>query len=379
MKGTPVKLNLRNFTYLSSLILTISACSASEDGSSKKVITRESVTDSAFKPEALETTVNQLVTEIGKTEQQSLQLGVVLKTLDGYWTPVKIAANRAFGELGVSGVVLAPAEGTEEEQRNRQAELLHERRNSGYDGIGLAPMADNLQPEIDAMVDLNTPVVTIDSDLVNSKRQLYIGTINYEAGHTAGETLSGMLTGKQGSVIILGHDVESEWPDGFNRTMGAKDVLEAAGFNVIVRKTNWATDGEALDVTYMSETLQSADPPVVGMLSMFSPTYRCARAAEMAGKTAEDVTIVGFDFEPETLSYMRSGLVKATHAQRQYYMGYLVPYVLYSIKVLGMDKTKDIIAPHMVDGHRFDAGLDVVKSDQVDEYNAYLDSLGVSG
>ncbi len=374
-----MKLKLRLCTVLSSLVFTLSACSSSDDGGGKKVVTRVDVPDSAFKPEALESTVNQLVTEIGKTDPQALQLGVVLKTLDGYWTPVKVAANRAFGELGVSGVVLSPAEGTEEEQRNRQAELMHERRDAGYDGIGIAPMADNLQPEIDAMVDLNTPVVTIDSDLINSKRQLYIGTINYEAGRTAGETLSGMLTGKQGSVLILGHDVESEWPDGFNRTMGAKDVLEAAGYDVIVRKTNWATDGEELDVAYMSDTLQSADPPVVGMLSMFSPTYRCARAAEIAGKTADDVTIVGFDFEPETLAYMRTGMIKATHAQRQYYMGYLVPYVLYSINVLGMEKTRDIIAPHMVDLSRFDAGLDVVRSDQVDEYNAYLDSLGIGG
>jgi ribose transport system substrate-binding protein len=355
------------------------ACGSTDEATPKKQITRVEIPDSAFKPVELESTIDTLVHEIGKTDPKPLQLGVVLKELTGYWEPVKVGANRAFGELGVSGVVLAPTEDTEEAQRNRQVEILQERADSGYDGLGLAPLADILQPEIDRFADAGTPVVTIDSDLPGSKRTLYIGTINYEAGHTAGSTLSKMVGTGAGSVIILGHDDEPTWPDGYNRTMGAKDVLEAAGYTVTVRKTNWATEGEAEDVDYMTDALETLDPPVVGMLSMFSPTFRCARAAEAAGLTGDDVTIVGFDFEPETLSYMQSGLIKATHVQRQYYFGYLVPYVLYSMKVLGAQRTLDILAPEMVDESRFNAGIDVVRADQVDEYNSFLDSLGIGG
>jgi len=91
------------------------------------------------------------------------------------------------------------------------------------------------------------------------------------------------------------------------------------------------------------------------------------------------VTIVGFDFEPETLTYMQSGMIKATHAQRQYYMGYLVPYVLYSMKALGAERTLDILSPQMTDTVRFNAGIDVVSAEKVDAYNAFLDSLGITG
>ena len=365
--------------HLAGLALALSACGSTDDAAPKKTITRVEIPDSEFKPVELESTVDTLVKEIGKTDPQKLQLGVVLKELTGYWEPVKVGANRAIGELGVSGVVIAPTEETEEEARNRQVEMMQEREGAGYDGMGLAPLADILTPEIDSFADSGTPVVTIDSDLPSSKRQLYIGTINYEAGHTAGETLTNMLGTGSGGVIILGHDDEPTWPDGYNRTQGAKDVLEAAGYTVTVRKTTWDSDGEQKDVDYMTDALKTLDPPVVGMLSMFSPTYRCARAVEAAELTGDDVTVVGFDFEPETLSYMQSGMIKATHAQRQYYFGYMVPYVLYSLKVLGTSKTLDILGSQMVDESRFNAGIDVVKAEEVDDYNAFLDSLGIGG
>lgn len=362
------------------LSLSLAACSNSNDASpEKKTVTRVNIPDNEFKPVALENTISDLIEEIGKTDARSLQLGVVLKNLTGYWEPVKIGANRAIGELQVSGVVVAPSQGTEDENLAEQIDILQKQQQDGYDGYGVAPLADSVTDEINTMVDSGRPVVTLDSDQVNSERQLYLGTINHEAGAQAAQTLVDLLKGGGGTVIILGHDDEPSWPDGYNRSMGAKGILEKAGYTVNLHKTNWNDGGEQLDVDFMKDALLNSDPPAVGMLSMFSPTYRCAEAAEAASLTGDDITIVGFDFEPQTVSYMRSGLVKATHAQRQYYMGYMTPYVLYSLNVLGLDKTRDIMAGQMVDDHRFNAGLDVVPADKLDEYNSFLDSLGIGG
>ncbi len=365
--------------YLASFAFALSACGSSDEAAQKKSVTRVAIPDSEFKPVELENTVDTLVTEIGKTDAKSLQLAVVLKSLTGYWQPIKLGSNRAFGELGVAGVVVAPDEATEDEAKDSQLTMLQEREGTGYQGLGLAPIAPNVEPEIDNFENSGVPVLTIDSDLPDSKRHLYIGTINYEAGHTAAQTLTGMLPGKGGTVIVLGHEMEADWPDGYARTQGAKDVLEAAGYTVVIRTTDWDDDGADLDIASMTDTLKTADPPAVGMMSMFSPTDRCAHAAENAGLTGDDISIVGFDFEPDSVAYMQSGLIKATHAQRQYYFGYMTPYVLYSLNVLGVQKTMDILAPQMVDPTHFNAGIDVVRNDQIDEYNAYLDSLGIGG
>ena len=363
------------------LLLSTAACGGSDDTSEEEraPIDRVEVPDSPFKPTDLEATIDGLVDELGQTPPPSMQLGVVTKTLTGYWEPVVVGANRAIGELEVAGSVVAPTEDTEEERTARQLEILQEQREAEYDGIGIAPMATDVATEIDAAVDAGIPVVTIDSDLPDSERQLYIGTMNYEAGETAGNTLLDLLTASEGTVFLLGHDDEEDWPDGYHRTMGAKDVLEEAGFTVVIRRSTWTDDGEQLDVEALTEGLTDADPPAVGMIGLFSNAYRNAMAAEAAGLTADDVTLVAFDFEPQTLEYMRSGLIQATHVQRQYYMGYLVPYVLAGFETLGVEATKELLGSHMVDSDRFNAGLDVVGSDQIDDYNDFLDSLGIGG
>jgi ribose transport system substrate-binding protein len=161
--------------------------------------------------------------------------------------------------------------------------------------------------------------------------------------------------------------------------MASKEVLEAAGYTVVVRRTDWSETGEAADLKFMAEAIKTAEPPLVGMIGMFSDAYRCAMAAEAAKLTKADVAIVAFDFDPKTVNYMQSGLIRATHAQRQYYEGYLTPYVLYGLNVLGKKETLSILKPQLVGKDKFNAGLDVVKNDELDEYYSFLDSLGVGG
>jgi ribose transport system substrate-binding protein len=374
-------MNARIGLLISALGLVFGASACGSDGSAaapKKNITRTAVKDSAFKPADLEATIGKLVKAIDDTAAEELQLGVVLKELAGYWEPIQIGASRAIGELGATGGTSAPDASSGQEAIDKENAILQGYIDGGYDGFGVAPFEAGNRPPIDAAADAGMHVVTIDSDLADSKRDLYVGTINAEAGKTAGNTLKSLLTTSPGTVILLGHD-DPGWVDGYARTMAAKDVLEAAGYTVGVLKTNWDENGEATDLDALATMIASADPPVVGMMGMFSNAFRCAMAAEAAGLTSDQVAIAAFDFDAKTVEYMRSGMIKATHAQRQYYMGYMVPYVLYGMKVLGVDKTKSILKPQMVDDARFNAGLDVINATQLDEYYSFLDSLGVGG
>jgi ribose transport system substrate-binding protein len=50
---------------------------------------------------------------------------------------------------------------------------------------------------------------------------------------------------------------------------------------------------------------------------------------------------------------------------------------MYAYNVLGADATKDLLADITVDDGILNTGLDVISYDQVDAYNAFLDSLGI--
>ncbi|WP_437815353.1 sugar ABC transporter substrate-binding protein [Sorangium sp. So ce1078] len=353
------------------------ACGSGEPAGAGEQVTpirRAPTPDNEFKPVELEATVDRLVTEINASASRPMQMAIVLKNAAGFWAPVVTAANRALGELGVIGNVLGPVASSEDgpgsdELQNQQIEQAVA---DGAEVLGLAPFNDIQTAAIDEAVAQGVDVVTLDTDVAASKRSIYVGTLNRSAGATAGRTLLAMLPPPPGTVIIHG-SIDTAGTSGLERTQGAQEVLQQAGYEVQMRQSNWNDTGETDDVDGMQALLEAADPPAVGMIGLFNISYRCAMAAEAAGKP--DLPIVAFDFDPKTVDYLRQGRIKATHIQRQYYQGYLVPYILYGIKNLGLDATKKILAPQMVDGSQVNTGLDVVQADKIDAYNDFLGSI----
>ncbi|WP_437877441.1 substrate-binding domain-containing protein [Sorangium sp. So ce513] len=350
---------------------------ATSEGEQASPIERAPTPKSEFTAEELEATLDALVAEINEGGVEPMQMAILLKDLGGFFLPISTGANRAMGELGVTGNVLGPSgQGFDQQQRaEAQAEQIGQAVVDGAEGIGVSPFGDAIAAGIDEAVASGVPVVTLDTDAKGSKRDIYVGTISELAGVTAGETLLALLPPAPGTVVIHGAD-DPSWVDGMSRMAGARDVLEPAGYTIVVRAITWSPQGEAADVEAMKAQIETADPPVVGLLGLHNVSYRCAMAAEAAGAT--ELPVVAFDFEPKTVEYMRQGLIKATHTQRQYYAGYLVPYILYGMKIIGIDATKAILAPRIDDEGRFNVGLDVVPWDKVDEYNTFLDSIGVT-
>ncbi|KYF58841.1 sugar ABC transporter [Sorangium cellulosum] len=358
------------------LTLMTAACGSGPSGAGEEAtpIRRIPSPHNEFTPVELEALLDALVTELNDHPAQPMQLAIVLKDATGFWAPVVTAANRAMGDLGVTGNVIGPIAPSADsgEDENLQNQQIGQAVADGAEGLGVAPFNDMQTDAVNDAVAKGVPVVTLDTDVASSSRALFVGTHDDVAGATAGNTLLAMLPPPPATVIIHGNQYPL-WSNGFARTQGARGVLEAAGYDVLVRQSIWNDDDEAADVGWMKTLIETADPPVAGMIGLFNISYRCAMAAEAAGKP--ELPIVAFDFDPKTVDYMRQGRIKATHVQRQYYEGYLVPYILYGIKSIGLDATRRILAPHMVDDTHVDTGLDVVPADRIDAYNDFLDSI----
>ncbi len=339
-------------------------------------IVREDVPEGRFKPSELEDAIDAMVEAIEESGvSNDMAMGVVLKELTGFWRPVSKGANRAINELGVIGSVKGTTEESLDvpEQVAEQIEFVEEQTEDKVDGLAIAPHNQDLTEVLEEFsAETKAPMVTIDSDLDGIDRSIYIGTDNIQAGRTGGESLLEVLDDDEGVVIVLGN-TDPAWAGGYDRTFEAADVLEDAGNQVIVLNSIWDPEQE---VPQILEAIEEADGPVVGMLGVFANAFNLAAAAEELDLDPMPA-IVAFDFEPDTLSYMQDGIIARTHVQRQYYMGYMAVYTVFAIHALGEDRTKELLEDLLIDGFHLDTGLDVIRAEDLDEYNDFIDDLGI--
>ncbi|AUX42424.1 sugar ABC transporter [Sorangium cellulosum] len=361
------------------LMMTTAACGSSDTpgaGTKAALIDRAPTPKNEFTPVEIETTLDNLIAKVNEGTVEPMQMVVLLKNLNTYFAPIATGANRAMGELEVTGNVLGPTDQSTDPTTSQdiQNQQIQQAVADGAEGIGISPYGDFNGAAMDDAVAKGVHVVTFDGDVPTSKRSFYVGTLNKSAGATAGKTLLAMLPPPPGTVLIHG-TFGAVWMDGYNRTQGAREVIEAAGYVPLVSEAVYHAD-EAFDVDSMKSRIEAADPPVIGMVGLFDISYRCVMGADAAG--IPDVPIVAFDFNPKTVEYMRQGRIKATHTQRQYYQGYLVPYILYGIRTIGLDGTKEILAPLMDGGSTVNTGISTVPSDKIDAYNDFLDMIGAT-
>jgi len=366
----------------------IAACSSgsggdgmggADGGGEAKEVTREEVPDGRFKPQNLEDSIDAMVVgiESNASADDEVSLGVVLKELTGFWRPVSVGANRAISELEVIGSVRGTTEEnlTVDESVAEQISFVEEQLELDVDGLAIAPHNDTLLPYMDQFTEAEKPIVTIDSDQPTSGRDIFIGTDNLQGGVTGGETMVEVLGDTTGGRVIVLGNTDPAWTGGYDRTNAAAAVIEGAGFTVEILNSVWVPEDEVTQIADAIANSESSEP-LVGMIGVFANAHALAKAA-MDSDLEEMPKIVAFDFEPDTLSYMQDGVIAATHVQRQYYMGYMSVYVLYSIQTVGLEETKAALGSDLIDGYHLDTGLDVIRAEDLDEYNGFMDDLGI--
>ncbi|WP_437746847.1 substrate-binding domain-containing protein [Sorangium sp. So ce1504] len=388
-----MKMTGRRWMTALGLMLMTAACAAEDAPQSDKpteeiaLIKRGRTPVTEFTPTELEARIDDLVKAINQSGLEPIQMVVLLKHLSTFFEPIATGANRAMGELEAVGNVLGPStqmttdDGTA--SQNLQNQQIANAIEDGVQGLGISPYDVLNEASVKEAVEEGLHVVTFDTDLKDSGRTLYVGAIQKEAGAKAAQALLdreiGGLPPPPGTIVVHG-DASTQWYDGSQRTFGVLDALGKTGYTAQVVQAVFINGQEGYDVDQLKTQILNANPPVVGMIGVFNISYRCVMAAEAVDRL--DIPIVTFDFDPKTVEYMQKKRIKATIVQRQYYEGYLVPYILYGIQHIGLEATKQILRPlmvdenGMVDEHRVNIGVDVVPADKFQAYNDFLDQIG---
>jgi ribose transport system substrate-binding protein len=238
-----------------------------------------------------------------------------------YWQTAANGFMRAATQLQVRAEVAGPDtyDPKAEQAELRRLTALQEKPT----GI-LVSAADAalLQGDIDAAVGAGIPVITVDSDAPGSKRLLFIGTNNYEAGVMGGRVAAKEMNGK-GNVVVFTMPGQANLVERLN---GYKFAFsEHPGIKIV----------EAVDIKGDPRIAFDTTSEIVDKRRDKVDAFVCLEA--LAGKEVADVlernsvkgkTIVAMDADDDTLKWIQKGVIAATIAQKPYTMAY------YGLKML---------------------------------------------
>jgi ribose transport system substrate-binding protein len=177
------------------------------------------------------------------------------------------------------------------------------------------------------------PVITVDSDVPDSKRVTFIGTNNYQAGVMAAHVLVDRLHGK-GEIAVY---TVAEQENADQRLRGYKSVLADHPQIKIARTVDVKGDPRvAFDATDAIVKSKSVPDGFVCLVAI-----ACPEVADVLDRNnITNKVIVAFDTLPTTLDWIKKGRIAATVSQKPYTMGLygiLMLDALHHYKALKLD------------------------------------------
>jgi ribose transport system substrate-binding protein len=201
-----------------------------------------------------------------------------------------------------------------------------------------------LTESINNAIAAGIPVITVDSDAPESKRLFFIGTNNYQAGLTGGERLANELKGK-GNVVVFTMPAQANLTE---RLRGYRSALESHPQIKIARVVDIAGDPRIVfDTTtaILGKERDKVDAFVCLEAQGGKEVANVLSSNKVTGKV-----VIAMDTDPDTLEWIRKGVIAATISQKPYTMSYFGLRVLddlYHTKLpsLNADFAKDSFAP----------------------------------
>lgn len=249
-----------------------------------------------------------------------LTIVFVPKVVHPWYEVVEAGAQKAAAEFKQAGIEVkvifdAPAV-ADINEHIKKIEANISRRPDGLAVACLDPATDT--QSINDALKAGLRVSTFDTDCPDSGRIMYVGhNKDQQDGYDLGQFLAKTIAGK-GKVGILSGSLSA--PNHRNRIIGFKKAMsEHSGIEITFDRPDNDDLQKAVDLT---ENALQANPDLVGMFGCnASAPIGAARAVKNAGKAGK-VHIVGMDDLPEAVDFVKTGVIDALKAQRQWEIGY---------------------------------------------------------
>ena len=255
------------------------------------------------------------------TDEEYVFLSVVTQV--PFWADHRAGLEAASADLGVKTTFTGPLDFDTAGQARQLDELIA--RNPA--GILIFPGdAGALAPGIDRAVEAGIPVACLTGDVPNSKRSVYLGIANFDAGRVGGEMLAQAIGGK--GKVILG---TFPAPSVLERVEGYKSIFKEKYPAIeVVDVVNDKADPSYAPTAY-AQALQ-AHPDVVGIGGTDGDSGKGAALAVMEQGKKGTVKIVAMDRNTDMLPYIADGTIDGAVAQKSWIESYLAVHMLHWLR-----------------------------------------------
>jgi simple sugar transport system substrate-binding protein/ribose transport system substrate-binding protein len=261
--------------------------------------------------------------------------------------PIRQGMERAAAELGVDAQLIGPAGGDAAAQVAELQTLITQRQ---IHGLAVSSASnDALKPVIAQAYDAGIPIISFNTNNPESKQMGFVGQDLVASGEALARELLGVLKGATGKVVVVSVDSGAGWSN--DRFSGFKKGVEGAGLE-IVGPVNTGNEPSAAYNTI--ESTMAAQKDAIALVSLDCCSFTAGAKWLQQSGNAGKIHSVGFDVQPQTVEYIKSGTVDLTISQAPSEQGYQAVKLLTEFLRNGTE-IKDV-----------DTGVLVVNRDNVD-------------
>jgi len=230
-----------------------------------------------------------------------------------YWQEAQAGFQDAGRGLGVKVEFTGPTSYAPEEELEAFRKAVAARPA----GILISPARPELfNKEIDAAVEAGIPVICVDSDAPDSRRILFIGTDNFQAGMESGRRMAEILRG-QGQIVLITIPGQLNLEE---RLRGVNETFKKYP-GIKISKTIDDKGDPRIANDQISRMLEAKEK-IEGILCLEASGGSGAAEALHRLNLDGKIPIVAMDKSPETLDWISRGAISATITQKSYTMSF---------------------------------------------------------
>jgi ribose transport system substrate-binding protein len=285
-----------------------------------------------------------------------VKLAFVTNNASEFWKIAQAGIRKYEQEGKVQVDVKMPSNGTTAEQN----QILENLASQGYDAIAVSAIAPLDQVPVLDKVAAKSKLITFDSDAPKSKRLLYIGTNNVEAGKALGAEIVKMLPNGGKMAIFVG---TLSADNAKERLQGIEEAIKDKKIEIVDKREDNTDRAKARsnveDIVNAHRDLNL----VAGLWSYNGPAI--VAALEALGKKGK-VKAAVFDEEDQTLLGIQNETVECTVVQKPFQFGYL------SAKWMHELATKPEAMAAIPANKIVDTGVEIINKANVADFRAKL-------